>query len=234
MGRVLLTALFTVFSVAAHAQLQAEEIVVTGRRAESYEGMPAITIRKPADFLVQEIRLINDSRSPDLRRAEIISTIEGLMKRSGEMKNVALSYGEGFLVPIDLGNEALQIIEDQKRSDTSAVDIYVKVSLTEKDDTKKRIADLRAFIKQAKLVGRTEIELKGDVGLSIINPEKYRGELLARIAEDNGRLNVAMGGKCNVKVSGLERRIEWERTGVAELTLYIPYGSEISGCSYEP
>lgn len=223
--------------VAVSLSLQAqglEEIVVTAERTQSYEGVPALTIRKPADFLVQEIRLINDSRSPDLRRTEIIGTIDSLLKRATELRNVALSYGSGFLQPIDLSSEALQIIEDQKRSDTSVVDIYVKVTLTEKDDTKKRIADLRAFIKQAKLVGRTEIETKGDVGLSIVNPEKYRAELLARISEDNIRLGNAMGKRCEVKIGGLERRIEWRRTGVSELTLYIPYNVEISKCAAEP
>jgi hypothetical protein len=211
-----------------------DEVVVTAQRARSYEGVPAVTIQESADFLVQGIQLINDSRSPDLRRSEILSTIDGLLKRAGELKNVALSYGEGFLVPIDLSSDVIQIIEDRKKTDTSAVDIYVKVTLTKNDDTKKRIADLRTFIKQAKLVGRTEIEPSGDVGLSIVNPEKYRAELLSKIADDNARLSKAMGKKCDVKVAGLERRIEWQRTGVAELTLYIPYNVEIAKCSVEP
>jgi hypothetical protein len=218
--------------IASAVQAQGlDEVVVTAQRAQSYAGVPAVTVRKPADYLVQGIRLINDSRSPDLRRTEIIGTIDSLLKRAADLRNVALSYGEGFLVPIDLSGDALQMIEEQKKSDTSVVDIYVKVTLTEKDDTKKRIADLRAFIKQAKLVGRTEIEPTGDIGLSVVNPEKYRAELLAKIAADNFGLSQAMGKNCDVAVSGLERRTEWQRTGVAELTLYIPYGVEISKCS---
>jgi hypothetical protein len=233
MRQVVVALAVLAFGPSLRAQ-ELEEVVVTAERAQSYDGVPAVTVRKPADFLVQGIRLVNDSRSPDLRRTEIIGTIDGLLKRAAEIRNVALSYGEGFLVPIDLSSDALQIIEDQRRSDTSVVDIFVKVTLAEKDDTKRRIADLRTFIKQAKLVGRTEIEPKGDVGLSIVNPEKYRAELLARIAEDNAKLSQAMGKKCDVKVGGLERRIEWQRTGVAELTLYIPYSVEISKCSLEP
>lgn len=139
-------------SISAHAQ-ELQEVVVTAQRTQSYEGVPAVTVRKPADFLVQAIRLVNDSRSPDLRKSEIIGTIDALLKRAADLRNVALSYGEGFLVPIDLSSDALQIIEDQKRSDTSVVDIYVKVTLTEKDDTKKRIGDLRSFIKQTDCSG---------------------------------------------------------------------------------
>jgi hypothetical protein len=50
-----------------------EEVVVAGIRASSddfYE-IPAVTIKKNADFLIQSIRLVNDSRSPELRRTEI-------------------------------------------------------------------------------------------------------------------------------------------------------------------
>lgn len=221
------------FGVSLQAQ-ELQEIVVTGQRTQSYEGVPAVAVRKPADFLVQGIHLINDSRSPDLRKSEIINTIDGLLKRAAELRNVALSYGEGFLVPIDLSSDALQIIEDQKKSDTSVVNIFVKVTLTEKDNTRRRIADLRDFIKQARLVGRTLIEPTGDIGLSLVNPERYRGELLSRIAEEHVNVSRAMGRRCEVKVGGLEHRIEWQRTGVAELTLYIPYSLEISKCSLEP
>ena len=226
--RSLVLLFFLVTSCAASAQL--EEIAVTGSRIDGYGGMPTVTITKAADFLVQEIRLINDSRSPELRRKEIIATIEGLLKSASAAQNVALSYGDGFLFPVDLNDESLQIIEDQKRPDTSVVDIYVKVALDRGDDTKKRITELRKFIAMASLVGRTEIASEGDVGLSIVNPEKYRHEILSKISAENGQLVKAMGDSCRVKINGLESRVEWERTAVAELTLYIPYSLEISDC----
>ncbi len=210
-----------------------EEVVVTGLRASDYSEMPAVTITKPADFLVQKIPLINDSRSPDLRKKEIIETVEGMLKRSTSGRNIALSYGEGFLVPVNLTEESLQIIEDKKRPDTSRVEIYVKVTLAAGDDTKARIAALRKFIEKTPLVGRTEVEPMDDVGLSIVGPEKYRYDILARIAEENARLAKVVGSKCEVKVSGLSRRVMWERTEVAELMLYIPYEMEMSHCMYE-
>jgi hypothetical protein len=124
------------------------------------------------------------------------------------------------------------IIEDNKRADTSAVDIFVKVTLAAGDDTKTKIASLRKFIEGTQKTGRTEIDPLGDVGLSIVNPEKYRYDILARVADENGRLTKAMGQKCQVKIGGLEGRVQWERTDVAALTLYIPYGVEISQCTY--
>ena len=219
---------------ACSAQAQAEEIVVTAMRSEGYHQIPAVTITKPADFLVQQIRLINDSRAPELRKKEIIATIDGMLKRAAKEKSIALSYGEGFLVPVNLSDESLQIIEDRKRTDTSVVDIFVKVALTAGDDAKARIVSLRKFVAGVQRAGRTEIEPLGDVGLSIVNPEKYRHDILARIAEENGRLVQAMGPKCQVTIKGLEGRVQWERIDVAELTLYIPYGVEIAQCGYQP
>jgi hypothetical protein len=221
--------LAVLLATGAHAQTQ--EIVVTAMRSGGYDEMPAVTISKAADFLVQQIRLINDSRAPDLRRKELLATIEGMLKRAASEKNVALSYGaEGFLLPVNLTDESLEIIEDKKRSDTSSVDIFVKITLAPGDDIKARIASLRKFIERAQLAGRTEVEPVDDVGLSVVNPEKYRYDILARIAEENARLIKAMGEKCQVKVGGLESRVKWERSEVAELTLYIPYAVEISAC----
>ncbi len=233
MNRPLLIVFMSLFAVPASAQMQ--EVVVTAMRSEGYGEMPAVTISKPADFLVQQIRLINDSRAPQLRSKELIATIEGMIKRAASEKNVALSYGgDGYLQPLNLTDESLEIIEDQKRSDTSSVDIYVKVTLAAGDDVKARIASLRKFIERAQRAGRTEIESIDDVGLSIVNPEKYRYDILSRIAEENVRLTRAMGEKCQVQVRGLEGRVKWERSEVAELTLYIPHTVEISNCVYQP
>jgi hypothetical protein len=69
------------------AQAQLEEIVVTGSRVESYD-MPAIAVVKQADFLVQNIRLINDSRSPDLRRQEIFGTIERMLASAERVRGI--------------------------------------------------------------------------------------------------------------------------------------------------
>src|SRR5690242_9771986 len=80
-----LCALFVALSVSA----QTEEIVVTGMRSGGYNEMPAVTIKKPADFLVQEIRLVNDSRSPELRKKEIISTIDSMLKRASSDRRIA-------------------------------------------------------------------------------------------------------------------------------------------------
>ena len=219
-------------SVASAQDAALEEIVVTGSRVDvDYYEMPAVTITKKADFLVQSIRLVNDSRSPDLRKAEIIETIENLIRRSRSMEGMALSYGRGFLEPINLDDESLQLLEDRQRVDTSYIDIYAKVALNPSRSSKAQIADLREFISGAKKAGRTEILPLGDIGLSIVGPEQYRYEIIEKIAAENAKVSQAMNADCEITIGGLEGRVQWDRTSVSELTLYIPYGMEVSDCS---
>ena len=221
--------LFAGIALSQSALAQLEEIVVTGSRVESYD-MPAVTVEKQADFLVQNIRLVNDSRSPELRREEIFGTIERMLARAERVRGMALSYGNGFLEPIDLTSEALQLIEDRQRVDTSYVDIYAKVQFDSRRNAKDQISALRDFIAGTDRVGRTEIDALGDIGVSIVGPEQYRYEIIKGIAAENARLKDALGSECEVSVRGLEGRVQWERTGVSELTLYIPYGVEVKDC----
>jgi hypothetical protein len=216
----------------ASVSAELEEVVVTGSRTDvDYYEMPSVTVTRKADFLVQSIRLVNDSRAPDLRRSEIVATIQNLLERARSMQGMALSYGEGFLEPINLDDESLQLIEDRQRVDTSYVDIYAKVELNSDRVAKAQIADLREFIAGVKKTGRTEILPIGDIGLSIVGPEQYRYEIIQKIAEEQSRINDAMGANCEFLIKGLEGRVQWERTSVSELTLYISYAIEVADCA---
>ncbi len=204
------------------------EIVVTGSRITSYYDMPAITVTKNADFLVQEIRVTNDSRSPQLRKTEIIQTINNLINSAKKQKGIELSYGEGFLTPVKLNDESLELLSDKERVDTSYVDIYVKVEYDQDKPSKEQIGQLRRFISDANLVSRTEILLDGDIGLSLKEPEQYRYEILGKIAQENQKTVQAIGNHCMTVFHGLEGRVEWERSDLGEVTLYIAYETEIS------
>ncbi|MEM7433232.1 MAG: hypothetical protein AAF351_15025 [Pseudomonadota bacterium] len=227
-----LAALFLVGGVAAQGL---EEIVVTGTRiSDSYydaPSMPAVTLAKEADFLIQNIRLVNDSRAPNLRREEIITTIENLLRRAKSMQGMALSYGTGFLEPVDLDEVAVQMLEDRQRIDTSYINVVAKIEFDPKRDPKKQIEDLREFVDGTKKAGRTEILRQGDIGLSIVGPEQYRYEIIKKIGAENTRVLEAIGSNCDVSVGSLENRVQWQRTGIGELTLYIDYYLQIDDCS---
>jgi len=222
-----LTIILLLVCFSANAQVNNYEVVITGSRITDFYDMPTVTIIKNADFLVQEIRITNDSRSPELRKKEIIQTINNFVTSSKRIEGIELSCGEGFLTPVNLNDDSLELLEDHSRVDNNYVDISVKVSIDEKKAPKKQIARLRKFIQKTKKVGRTEIEIQGDIGLSIKTPEKYRYEILKKITEENAKTKTIIGGKCEISVLGLESRVQWARSGITELTLYIGYQTEI-------
>jgi hypothetical protein len=211
---------------------QLDEIVVTGARAsgDEYSKIPAIVLQRRADFLVQRIRLTNDTRVLDARTKELHQTIRDMVDDGAKQSGIALSYGDEFLIPITSTAYEVPLIEGGKRADTSSTSIYVKMALGEKDDVSEAIARLRSFIKKGRVSGRTEIEPEGDVGLSLVTPEKYRYRIIEKITEDARKLHAAVGIQCKIRLSGLSNRVLWQRSDVSELTLYIPYEVELVEC----
>jgi hypothetical protein len=213
------------------AQEELMEVMVTGSRVSGPGSTPAVTVAKTADFLVQNIRLINDSRTPSQRRQEIVQSIESLMRQADRNRDIDLSYGQGFLLPINLNDEALELIDDDEREDTGYVDIYVKVRFDPRRDAREQIDVLRRFITGASKVGRTEIDSLGEIGLSIVSPEKYRYEIIQAVAAETRKLREAVGQGCKVSLSGLESRVQWQRSSVSQLTLFIPYQVQVADCT---
>jgi hypothetical protein len=225
-------ALTLAFFAGAPAWAQLEEVVVTGARisGDDYSGIPAVVLRRRGDFLVQRIRLTNDTRAEEARTSELHQTIRDMVSDAAKKPGMALSYGDEFLIPISASATEVVLNATGKRPDTSSASIYVKLALGEKDSVPSAIAALRAFIKKAKISGRTEIDPEGEIGLSLVAPEKYRYDIISKVTEDAKKLREAVGPKCRIQLSGLANRVSWQRSDVSELTLYIPYQIQLSEC----
>jgi len=178
---------------------------------------------------VQRVRLSNDTRAEEGRRKEIYQTLRDMLGDSARLSGIALGYGEDFLIPITSNNYEVPL-EKGSKPDTSATEIYVKMALSATDDVPKAIAQLTSFIKKARLSGRTEVEPEGDVGLSLVTPEKYRYDIIARITADARKLQAAVGSQCRIEINGLSNRVSWQRSDISQLTLYIPYQIQLNGC----
>ena len=214
------------------AWAQLDEVVVTGARVsgDDYSRIPAVVLERRADFLVQRIRLTNDTRAEDARVKELHQTIRDMVADAAKRPGMALSYGDEFLIPITATSYEVPLGSGGKRPDTSATEIYVKLALGPRDNVPDSIASLNAFIKKARVSGRTEIEPSDEVGLSLVSPEKYRYDIIAKITEDAKKLQAALAAQCKVEISGLSNRVSWQRSDVSQLTLYIPYQIQLTGC----
>lgn len=71
------------------------------------------------------------------------------------------------------------------------------------------------------------MDLSGEADLSIVNPEKYRYEVIQKIAEENTRLRQTIGQSCDIQLDGVSNRVKWQRTGITELVIYIPYRTQL-------
>jgi len=216
----------------AQAQAPTGEIVVTGNRisGEDYSRMPAVTIEKRADFLVQEIRLTNDTRDADARRNELYQTIRDMVADASKKPGMALGYGDEFLIPITAQDYEIPLSSGGQRPDTNYTHLYVKVALGPNDDVSKALQMLTSFIAKARVTGRTEIDPEDELALSLVNPERYRYEIIEQISADAKMLQAAIGSHCRVAIFGLANRVSWQRSDVSQLTLYIPYQVELAEC----
>lgn len=219
-------------TLASVAWAQLNEVVVTANRVsgDDYSRIPAIAIERRADFLVQRVQLTNDTRDSNARHAEIHQTVRDLVKAAASRSGIALGFGDEFLIPITAEDFRIPLDTDKRRPDTTSTALFVKLALAPKDDIKSALRTLEDFIAKAKVSGRAEIERGDEVALSIVDPERYRYEIIAKIVEDARRLQMAIGTRCRVDISGLSNRVSWQRSDISQLTLYIPYEVELSGC----
>ncbi len=202
------------------------EVVVTASRIDQNDysnDMPAVGLRRSADFLIQEVRVSGDARNEVQRRTEIYSMIEkalNLAKKHG----VQLAFGDFVVEPLTLANYTnLTLTDDRAREDSEFTAFLVKFPLangTTSQDAEKRIA---SFIDDVPEVGRAQMDKDGDVTFSVVAPDSYRDLIAAKIAEDANKMAEKMGEGYAVQVEGLNMPVQWTRSGLSEVFLFIPY-----------
>lgn len=206
--------------------LGSQEIMVTGSRVDQddySEGMPAVGLRRAADFLIREVSVSGDTRDDDQRRSEIYAMIERAL-RLADKHGVQLAYGDFVVQPLTLENyKELVLTEDRQRPDSEATSFLVKAPLspgTTASAAQKRVA---AFIEAVPEVGRAQMDKAGEMSFSVVAPDSYRNQIAAMIAEDAHAMATRVGDGYAVEIEGLNMPVQWARSGPSEVMLYIPY-----------
>lgn len=177
---------------------------------------------KPADFLIQKIKITNDSRELKLRKKEIFSTVKGILRNANRDKEIEIGIGNEIIYPITLGNIQLDFSRGE-RADTSVVYLFIKTPISKKKKVESLISKINSFIEKSEVEGRSEIIKQGELILSIKNPGKYRKGLLSLIADDIEETISIFGDKYSAEINGLSQALQWERASVSELRLYLEY-----------
>lgn len=205
--------------------LASQEVVVTASRVQQDDyqrDMPAVGLRRTADFLVQEVVVRGDTRDPKQRAIEIRQMLQKAVQLAGK-QGVQLAFGDYILTPLTMDNLDEITLTNDTRPDSQKIEFLVKAPLTGKESgaaAEKRIED---YVEAVPEVGRAQMDTSGDSSLSIVGPDNYRLQIADKIMEDARALSAKMGSDFAVTIEGLNMPVLWTRAGPSEVMLYIPY-----------
>lgn len=202
-----------------------QEIIVTGSRrsADDFDDrMPAVGLRRVADFAIQPVRVTGDTRDPDRRREEIYQTIRAAIA-AAQSHGVELAYGDTVVEQLTIANYEDLTLDKDSRPDSNRVELLVKSPLSGAGDGREATARVDRFLKAIRPVGRALVEKSDDMTLSVVAPDRYREDIGKKIAEDAANMAAKFGPDYAVEVRGLNRPVEWARAGLTEVLLFVPY-----------
>lgn len=201
----------------------AGNIIVTASRADSEyfsDEQTVIGLKRRADFAAQFVAVTSDSRDEARRRDEIYGMIENALGKA-QAAGVELVYGDYELKPITRQNYRDLVIFRGSRPDTSEIRFYVQRSLAKSTaDADKTISD---FIKSVPVVGRSLMEKRGNLALTIIGPDQYRDEIIQMISAESRKYASFFGDDYGVSITGLDQQLYWSQVSGSDVFLYIPY-----------
>lgn len=232
------------------------EIIVTGSRisgptaAAVVEHRPVIGLKRQADSAVRRIEIVSDSREADLRRREVQAMLLAALDRA-QREGVSLVTGHYEVVEVTRDNwrDAFPALagrpaeEDEDDDDdddeddkpepafeddgsTATVRLLVKTRL--QGSIAGAQQKITAFVKGVPATGRSQIEQKGGLALTIINPDQYRDEIYRLVAAAAKHAASFYGEDYSVTVTGLDRDVGWAQVSNTEIFLYIPYSFTVS------
>lgn len=226
MRRFLIGLAFACLAAPGQAQdLEAQEVVVTGSRIEQdnyARDMPAVGLRRAADFLVQEVIIRGDTRDPAQRRKEIRAMLADAIRRAASAE-IELSYGDYILTRLTPENAEEVTLQGDNRPDSERVRFLAKARLGGTQSGEAAQAQIDRYIDSVPEVGRAQMDAAGDSTLSIVGPDSFRQQIAAKIAEDANAMAQRMGQGYAVEVEGLNMPMQWARSGPGEVFLYVPY-----------
>lgn len=221
-------AVLGMLSLAPEALAQDEglgEVIVTAMRREAQDysaEMPAVGLRRKADFAVVGVSIAGDTRDQAQRQGEIYDMIRAAIA-AAPRAGVQLAYGERTLQALTLANYRELSLTNDGRPDSQRTSFLVKVALSGTMDAQAAQSAITAFVKSVKPVGRALMTETDDLTLSVVAPDQYRGAVADAIAADARAMAARVGADYGVEIEGLSRPVEWARAGLSDVLLYVPY-----------
>lgn len=214
---------FALLSSSAFSQDVVEEVIVTGVRASALD-LPGVILKKKGDFLLLNVKILNDTRDLEERKTEIYKTIKTAIELANKDKSIQISVSQGNLVlPLTKNNYEIDLVKSE-RQDTSEAYITFKTRIQKSiSDANSLVVKLKKFVTSVPVVGRVELIPLSEVNVSVVNPAQYRNEILGLVVEDIDFITNKLGQEYKVVLEGIDQPVMWSRAGPLHLSLYIPY-----------
>lgn len=231
------------------------EIIVTAQRLSGPRGVvaiaekpPVIGLKRQADSAVRNVEIVSDSREEDLRRREVQAMLFAAIDRA-KAQGMFVVTGQFEVIEVTRANWqdlfpalAGKATDDEDTDDdddddappavfeddgsTATLRLKLKTKLT--GSIAAAQLKISAFAKSIPATGRSLLEQKGGLALTIINPEQYRDEIYRRIAAGAKHAVGFYGEGYGLNVTGLDREIAWKQVSNTEVFLYIPYSFSVA------
>ena len=228
-----LTLATVLLSLPAPSLAQLDEIVVTGMRIVSSVGdtvksPPGIFYERKGDFLLLEVKIENDSREFGTRLEELTETVEGIIEAAKDEPEITLSLlDDSFVRPLSIASFR-DGIYGGPRPDTSVAPLQVKTDIPENvEDSFKLATKLGKFVDSLEEIGRTTITNSDEISVSVVNPYQYRETVMAMVLTEVKDIKDALGPDYRVVLRGLDKELNWVRSGDLNLAFTLPYTYDI-------
>jgi hypothetical protein len=203
-----------------------------------------IGLKRVADSAVRNIEIVSDSREADMRRREVQAMLLDAIDRA-KRDGFSLVTGQYELVEVtranwqdrfpalagkaDAADDDDEDDEDENKAPPgfeddgriAAVRLKVKTKLDGSIGSAQQ--KINGFVKSVPATGRSQIAQKGQLALTIINPDQYRDDIYRRIADGSKHALGFYGPEYGLDVGGLDEAIAWKQVSNTEVFLYIPY-----------
>lgn len=213
------------------------EVIVTASRREAVSAaadddadasrVPAIGLRRTADYAVWFVAITGDTREAARRQQEIYDMLRNAVQMADRSGGIELGTGTYVVEPLTLANYRSVALTSAGRIDTERASFIIKTKLTGGLDSKAALAKVEAFIKAVQPVGRAELTRTSSQTLSIVNPDQYRSAIADLVATDAKAYAARFGPEYRVEIGGIDRPVEWSRASLTDVILYLPYSYRI-------
>lgn len=208
----------------AQEDMRQEAIVVTGMRIDADamrdNEIPNVRLRVPADFVLFEASFVNGDLEANTRKSDLGKAFAAVLSADAARADIQLSIGDSEQsYPIE------SVTFDEIYSpygQRSSFNLAMRVDVREGDTYDDVRVRAETFMEGIPEFGRVQYYINDEQYIGLRNPERYRPDLIAAIADEVDTLDKAFKAS-EITVFGLEKKTITQPTGALSLDVFIPY-----------